>query len=956
MKYHNTSNLPRFGQRLFTLARALPSLLALAALAIPAARADVVFTRDTSRGEQFAQYTATYTAPVTGSYALGFNLTAPLTGDNSILIDAVTVTHNGTTLFANGFETGLAPNTGVSSNGGTAKSGGWVFSNYAGILNGSPPNWGLAGPAFTLAPADGTHQYAYLQAVFGTLGRMRAATNLALVAGETYTVSFYQASRYDFGGNTTYTVTLDAVPPPAVNWVDWRETMVENNVTKYVGTMVVPRADGGATSVTVKYTPPNQINGGNGFPGIWQFQHSNGNADYHDYFANGVFGTTRNPARSPYTSAKVPNIPDGGGQASNKADIIELRYRGTNSLEFFDASTGQPIEIASPVFAYVSLNGNGYGFNQDFDILSFGDGVVRDAGFWGSGTSNKQVVDVNGTPQYQLLGTGEPHGTLQFRGSFSTVTWQSLSDEAWNGFTVGVAQLAADVPIANAGLDQTVTANSAAGATLQLAGSVSGSTHAPFTFTWAGPFGTANGENPTVTLPVGTSTVTLVVSDADGASDTDTVVITVLPNPAPVITSPTLAEGTYGSLFFYVIEATNSPETFDAGNLPPGLTLNGAVISGRPTETGSFGVGLSATNSGGTGSTMLLLVVKKAVPTVVATPYSVTFDGNSHAATFAITGVNGDTGTAVGNVLHNTTHTAAGNYSDEWSFKGNAHYEDLDPAPIANSIAKASAQINVAGYSGTYDGNAHGATGTATGVGGVDLSAGLSLGASYTNAPGGTANWSFAGSNNYQDASGSVAITINKATATVIVTPYRVEFDGQSHQASVASIAGVNGETGATVGAVSLQTTHTAVGSYNDSWTFTGGTNYLDTSGSLTDVIEDTTAPVISSVTPSSATLWPPNHQMVAISVNAVASDLAGLASLKIIHVTSSEPDNGLGDGDTPNDSQITGNLTVNLRAERSGNGNGRTYTITVEAKDAAGNATTRTCTVSVPKSQGKAK
>ena len=46
----------------------------------------------------------------------------------------------------------------------------------------------------------------------------------------------------------------------------------------------------------------------------------------------------------------------------------------------------------------------------------------------------------------------------------------------------------------------------------------------------------------------------------------------------------------------------------------------------------------------------------------------------------------------------------------------------------------------------------------------------------------------------------------------------------------------------------------------------------------------------------------------------------------------SSEPDNGLGDGDTANDIQVSGNGSLNpvlnLRAERAGNGNGRTYTI----------------------------
>lgn len=128
----------------------------------------------------------------------------------------------------------------------------------------------------------------------------------------------------------------------------------------------------------------------------------------------------------------------------------------------------------------------------------------------------------------------------------------------------------------------------------------------------------------------------------------------------------------------------------------------------------------------------------------------------------------------------------------------------------------------------------------------------------------------------------------------------------------------------------------------------------LSTSGSFTVTVVDTTAPVLTSVVPSSATLWSPNHKMVPISIQAAGTDLVGISSLKIVSVTSSEPGNGKGDGNTAADIQITGDLTVNLRAERGGKGSGRVYTIEVEAQDAAGNVTTATCTVTVPKSQGK--
>ena len=69
----------------------------------------------------------------------------------------------------------------------------------------------------------------------------------------------------------------------------------------------------------------------------------------------------------------------------------------------------------------------------------------------------------------------------------------------------------------------------------------------------------------------------------------------------------------------------------------------------------------------------------------------------------------------------------------------------------------------------------------------------------------------------------------------------------------------------------------------------------------------------------------------------------------RIISVTSNEPENGLGDGDTAPDWEITGALTLNLRAERAGGGSGRIYTITVESRDRAGNASTRTVEVRVP-------
>jgi hypothetical protein len=53
-------------------------------------------------------------------------------------------------------------------------------------------------------------------------------------------------------------------------------------------------------------------------------------------------------------------------------------------------------------------------------------------------------------------------------------------------------------------------------------------------------------------------------------------------------------------------------------------------------------------------------------------------------------------------------------------------------------------------------------------------------------------------------------------------------------------------------------------------------------------------------------------------------------------------------------DWNITGLLTLDLKADRLGNGTGRIYTITIECRDSAGNKATGTVIVKVPKSQGK--
>jgi hypothetical protein len=118
----------------------------------------------------------------------------------------------------------------------------------------------------------------------------------------------------------------------------------------------------------------------------------------------------------------------------------------------------------------------------------------------------------------------------------------------------------------------------------------------------------------------------------------------------------------------------------------------------------------------------------------------------------------------------------------------------------------------------------------------------------------------------------------------------------------------------------------------------------------IVEPIPDTTPPVINSITATPATLWPANHKMVKVTLSVDAKDdIDHAPSCRITGVTSSDPENGLGDGDTAPDAAMTGPLTLNLRAERAGNGSGRTYTLSVTCADASGNTSVGTTTVVVP-------
>jgi len=73
---------------------------------------------------------------------------------------------------------------------------------------------------------------------------------------------------------------------------------------------------------------------------------------------------------------------------------------------------------------------------------------------------------------------------------------------------------------------------------------------------------------------------------------------------------------------------------------------------------------------------------------------------------------------------------------------------------------------------------------------------------------------------------------------------------------------------------------------------------------------------------------------------------------ISLVSITMNEGDEAIGDGHTTDDIQIGDDGSIRLRAERSGTGSGRIYTITYQAVDDSGNAAVASATVTVPHDQ----
>jgi hypothetical protein len=233
---------------------------------------------------------------------------------------------------------------------------------------------------------------------------------------------------------------------------------------------------------------------------------------------------------------------------------------------------------------------------------------------------------------------------------------------------------------------------------------------------------------------------------------------------------------------------------------------------------------------------------------------------------------------------------------------------------------------------------------------------------------------------------GSCTVTLSAAASvgaqfTRILVPLTVLASGTGGGTITSSPAGIN--CGATCtasfgqGVTVTLTAAPAPGSSFTGWTGAcSGTgtctvpmNAAATVGAQFTKLADSTPPTLSCVaTPSE--LWPANHKLRDITVKVTFTDAgSGTNGYTLVSVKSNEPDDdpevkGEEDDDDKGDGHTTGDiagwttgvadLAGFLRAERSGKGSGRIYTLTYRGSDNAGNVAETTCRVTVPHDQRK--
>lgn len=258
----------------------------------------------------------------------------------------------------------------------------------------------------------------------------------------------------------------------------------------------------------------------------------------------------------------------------------------------------------------------------------------------GTGSGYTYTVGSGNLPTgLSLSSGGSVSGTTTASGTFnfSITATDSGSNVGSGNFSITVNPAVSTTPTGT--INRTVSqiynsTYSSTGGTAPTTRSVSAGTLPPgasFNPTTGVLSGTANA--------AGTGTFTVTSTDTNGSSADTTVTYTISPTPGLSMATPT---GVVGSLYSQAITFTGAANTatLSTGTLPPGLALTsgGTVLSGTPSQSGTFAFTLGTVDSNTVSTTASFSVTIVAPPSVTTSSLADGTVGSSYTATVASTG------------------------------------------------------------------------------------------------------------------------------------------------------------------------------------------------------------------------------------------------------------------------------------------------------------------------------
>jgi uncharacterized repeat protein (TIGR01451 family) len=488
-------------------------------------------------------------------------------------------------------------------------------------------------------------------------------------------------------------------------------------------------------------------------------------------------------------------------------------------------------------------------------------------------------------------------------------------------------------------------------------------------------------QSPAEPYPLGNTTVTLTVTDNHGASSSCQAVVTVVDYTKPTINAPAavnVSTGAGATACGVVVGDAALGAATASDNCGSATITRSGVPAGNLFPVGTTTITYTATDAAGNTqtATQTVTVIDNTAPSITA-PLAVQV--NANAGTCAATGVSLGTPTTsdncgVASVTNNAPSSfPLGTTTVTWTVtdvNGNTATATQTVTVTDNQqpSISAPAPVNVSTGAGATSCGvvvSDAALGTATAsdnCGSVTITrSGVPAGNFF---PVGTTTITYTandGRGNIQTATQTVTVTDN--TAPTITAPPAVTVNANPGACVATGVVLGAPTTGDNCGVAAVTNNAPAtfpIGTTTVTWTVKDVNGNAATATQIVTVV-DNQKPTIT-LTGAQIALWPPNHQYETISVAqlvASANDNCSnnlTAGVVIAQVNSDEPEDaqGGGDGNTLNDIVIAPDCkSVQLRAERQGGGNGRAYTIIFKVRDAAGNLTTATAKVTVPKSQG---